>query len=652
MCGFVGYFNLPAKLNPNLPDKLRRASVLLRHRGPDQIGEYFDESKLVGMGFNRLSIIDLTKSGRQPMFNEDESLILTFNGEIYNYLELRGELLEQGHEFKSRTDSEVLLHLYEQVGSDMLSRLDGMFSFVLYDRSTHELFAARDRFGQKPFYYAFTSSGLYWASEFRTLAYLVPENLNENLQGFYHYVTFNCYPREFTFFHEIRKLLPGHSLRFKLDMKEPQIQQYYTLRLRKNSDDQTERNRHLRKLFSSAVKKRLMSEVPIGFYLSGGIDSSSIVMQASKFHSPVSTFSIMLESDPIELDETPYARLVAERCNSNHFEVRLTEHEYVESMFETAWALDEPVNLADAILLNRLTKLAASLGIKVLMSGEGSDEVFFGYPHYYRDIQKYYKYLLVYQFFPAIFRDMLKAGMRATFPNNFGRIHRWLRGRERLLGGDLGLTDEQKNRFLANRILKDKSVVEWSEILSVRLQRQLELDKNSHVAKQIMLNEFNIRLPDLLMMRIDKITMANSVEARNPYLDRELVEYAISLSFDELFDGENGKLALRRALKPLLPSEIINRKKMGFGGSLDGREKPTISAFISEIISGCSFLDDYFRREYLDSLIAPSNEQDFSSVYASRNVVMFALWKQQLDCLISSKKDSVAKENMHIASTC
>lgn len=628
MCGFTGYLVNPSKLCPDLPNRLRRATESLRHRGPDQAGEFFDEAGTVGMGFARLSIIDLSESGRQPMTNEDGSLVLTFNGEIYNYVELRADLVRRGHRFRSRTDSEVVLHLYEQHGADMLKRLDGMYAFVIYDCNRKEIFAARDRFGKKPFYYAYTASGLYWASEFRALVRLVPEELHEDLQGFYHYVTFNCYPREYTFYREIRKLLPGHSLQFSLNKPNVKIQRYYRLGLHENSDSLQERDERIRTLFASAVKKRLMSDVPIGFFLSGGIDSSAIVMQASQFQSDINTFSIALEGDPLELDETPYARLIAQRSGAKHYEARLTEREYAELILQTAWALDEPLNLPDAALLNHLSRLAASVGVKVLLSGEGSDEVFFGYTFYWPRIQHYYKHLARYDRIPTAFRDAAKSILHAIAPHRFSGLQHRLNARDFLMEANLGLGDIQKHNCLAERVVKDRDVREWSETMSARLKRDLGISDQNYFFKQVMLHEFNLRLPDLLLMRVDKVTMANSVETRCPFLDRDLVEYATGIPFDDLYDGRLGKVALRRALADLLPYEIIGRGKVGFGGGDRNMTKPIIATLLRDVIAESGFLKDYYAPAYLDSLVQKSPAE---RSYEDWNVATFAIWRQQLN---------------------
>lgn len=636
MCGFTGYISFEDKDNRRLVHRMRYAASLLQHRGPDQYGEFIETAESVGMAFARLSIIDLSPNASQPMRNEDGNLLLMVNGEIYNYLELKSELEAGGHKFCSHSDSEVLLHLYEDCSMEMLERIDGMFAFVIYNRCTKRLFAGRDRYGKKPFYYARTKSGFYYASEFRALASLVPDTLNEDAQAFYHYVTFNCFPREYTYYKEIRKLLPGHLLSVDALSQRVETRRYYQLQIHEGNDSPSQRDERLRLLFADAVKKRLMSDVPIGFFLSGGIDSSTMVAQAARFHSPVHTYSITLDDDPPEFDETPYARLVADRVGAIHHETRLSEREFVDNIEKVSWLVDEPVVLPDAGLLHVLTRSAANDGVKVLMSGDGADEVFFGYTGYWPPIQQYYERRLIYGLICPPFCSLAKKTLRRLAPDRFQRLQSLLLGRYRFFGENIGISDVQKNRNLSVRILNDPSVREWSEELSIRLQKANRTPHQLHLSKQLMLNEFNIRLPDLLLSRIDRVTMASSVETRNPYLDRALVEYATSIPFEDLFDGDKGKVALRRALKDLLPSEILKRGKMGFGASLAGRAKTGIVALHREVIAGTSFLADYYAPAYLSWLSSEEATKTFTGVHSSWNVITFALWKSRLDDLIRS----------------
>lgn len=638
MCGIIGYLSYDVVHADDLKQRLRAGIYSLRHRGPDQVGEYFAQNGAIGLGFSRLSIIDLSGHAAQPMPNESGSVHLIFNGEIYNYRELRAQLVDRGHQFRSQSDGEVLVHLYEDFGPTMLDYVDGMFAFAIYDAKRDELFAARDRFGQKPFYYANTRSGFYWASELRTLAMLLPERLTEDIQGFYHYVTFNCYPREHTPFREIRKLLPAHSLVVNRSLQQPQTSRYYHLGAGICEQGPAERSERIRELFTQAVKKRLMSDVPLGFYLSGGIDSSSMVLTAAQHHEPVHTFTISIAGDPVEADETGYARVVAEKCHTTHHEVVFSEKEFAQRILKTAWALDEPVTLPDAAMLDCMTAAARDLGMVVMMSGEGGDETFFGYPHYWTQALKYYAKPLLYQAGSRGVRDHLKSILWSISPTSFGRVQRVLRGRFHYFGENVVLDDVEKHRKLAEQVLRHPDVVQRSEELFVNLQPQARLDSSLHLAKQLMLHDFNIRLPDLIMMKIDKITMANSVEARNPFLDKQLVEYAMQLPVSDLYAEGAGKFAFRRAFDDLLPEAIRSRRKVGFGASIEGRPKREFTRLHQQIIRDHSFVREYYASSFLEKLTRADSSLSYGDRYSAWNVAMFVLWKSNMDKLLATKR--------------
>jgi asparagine synthase (glutamine-hydrolysing) len=263
--------------------------------------------------------------------------------------------------------------------------------------------------------------------------------------------------------------------------------------------------------------------------------------------------------------------------------------------------------------------------------------VFFGYTFYSPYIEKNNRVSPIYRLIPDPLRAGTKSLLSLLAPTRFDSVHRWLRGPYSFLGGNIGLSDVQKHRCLAERVLRNGSVLEWSDLFSIHLQREQPNARLAHLSKQLMLNEFNIRLPDLLLTRVDRVTMANSVEVRNPYLDRELVEYATAIPFDDLFDGRLGKVALRRALEGLLPEKILKRGKVGFGGSLEGRRKPLVEAFHREIMAESGFLSDYFDPTYLSWLVTDQAKNTYEGIYASWNVVLFALWKRKLGELMRTR---------------
>ncbi len=627
MCGLTGFLALSDTVPDRLP-RLHAATAALRHRGPDRSAVFEEEDGSAGMGFARLSIIDLSEAGQQPMANEDGNLLLTCNGEIYNHGELRQRLQRKGHRFRSQSDSEVILHLYEELGNGLLDEIDGMYAFVIYDRKKKQVFAARDRFGKKPLYWARTPSGLYWASEFRSLLHLVPEPLDEDLQGFYHYTTFNCFPREFTYFKQINKLMPGHFLELSLSNSRPRIQQYYALRIRGTEDPPEMRRERVRALFEAAVLKRLMSDAPVGFFLSGGIDSTAIVTVASRVMPRVMTFSVGVEGDPKHLDELPPARSVAERCGAEIHARQISDTELRDLIVEAAWALDEPLCSPDTALLSFLSGWARDAGAKVMLSGDGSDEVFFGYPEYWNpQLQQYREEVEPLSWIPPLVRDSAHEILRRVPSNRLARVRARLAGRRFFTGNNLAQTDLGKVTNLAPRVLHDPGVREWSDVMVRRLLKTAARTQRLSPHKLIMLNDFNIRLPEYLLMRVDKVTMANSIETRCPFLDRELVEYAAGLPVEDLYDGRFGKLILRQSMQGLLGDDIAWRPKLGFGGGSPNFVKPAVARMMLEVLEGAGFLSDYYSTAYLDQLRRrPANKRQFKDW----NVVIFGLWKQRL----------------------
>jgi asparagine synthase (glutamine-hydrolysing) len=495
--------------------------------------------------------------------------------------------------------------------------------------------AARDRFGKKPFYWARTASGLYWASEFRSLIHLVPEPLDEDLQGFYHYTTFNCYPRELTYFKQIHKLLPGHWLELSRTDSRPHINQYYTIRVQRTLDPPEVRRERIRELFEAAVRKRLMSDAPVGFFLSAGVDSTAIVSAASGMISPIMTFTVGVEGDPAHLSELPVAQEFADRCGAEIHAHRISEIELRDLLVDSAWALDEPVCIPSSALLNFLARRARDAGAKVMLSGEGSDEVFFGYPEYWDPLlRKYRAEVEPLNWIPSPVRDSIHEFLRRAPSDRLARLRARLTGRRFFTGNGLSQTDFGKISNLSLRVLRDPDVREWSDVLTRELLKTPARKQRLSPEELIMLNEFHIRLPDYLLMRVDKITMASSIETRCPFLDRDLVEYAAGLPFEDLYDGRFGKSILRQSTRDLVGDDIAWRPKIGFGGGSPNFVKPAVERMMTDVLEGATFLSDYYSAAYLDHLRRPRAEQ---RQFKDWNVVFFSLWKQRLKDHMATK---------------
>jgi len=561
MCGICGLvFQDPSR---RLPEGLiDRMTDTLGHRGPDDRGTFEEEG--VGLGHRRLSIIDLSAAGRQPMTNEDGSLLVVFNGEIYNFRDLRRDLRSRGHVFSSRTDTEVILHLYEEKGEACLAELRGMFAFALWDRRRRRLFAARDRAGQKPFVWAELDGAVLFASELKALLEEPSFPKEVDPSAIHHYLTYQYIPSPRTIYSRARKLPAAHYLVW--EDGRVKTERYWSLRyvpkLRLGSLH-AYRERFL-EVFDEAVRLRLVSDVPLGAFLSGGVDSSAVVASMSRAGAaPVRTFSIGFSEK--DYDEVRYARMVAERYGTEHKEM-IVEPKALEILPELVRAYNEPFADSSAVptyYVSRLTRRH----VTVALSGDGGDEAFAGYLRYAVD-----RFLSWYLRLPAfvregILRRLVESLPRTKRPRGFvGQLKRFVASvdpvRERQYVRYLcSFTEEQKGDLYAPDFLaatSDDDPVGFIEELyrlsdgPDHLDRTLSVDTSSY-------------LPDNICVKVDIASMANSLEARSPFLDHHLMEFAAACPGSLKLRGRQGKYLLKKAVAPLLPSEITRRRKMGFG---------------------------------------------------------------------------------------
>jgi asparagine synthase (glutamine-hydrolysing) len=548
----------------------------LVHRGPDDGGTW--TAPRVGLGHRRLSIIDLTPAGHQPMSNEDGTVWITFGGEIYNHAELRRELEGQGHVYRSHTDTETIVHLYEEEGPRCVERLDGMFHYAIWDSRSGELHLARDRLGKKPLYYAQPDGGFVFGSEIKALLEhpaLTPE-LDE--EALFHYLTFVCAPAPLTMFQGIRKLAPAQRMTVRADGSTETETYWSPLGATLDGDDDELAERllaHLRR----AVKRRMMSDVPFGVFLSGGIDSSTnVALMSELMDAPVQTFSIGFD-DP-RFDELRQARRVAELFGTDHHELVVRSSDLEAFVPELVYHQDEPIADWTAVPMHYVSKLARDNGTIVVQVGEGSDELFHGYPSYWAHARFDARYRRALRLVPS---PLARAAASLAFRIGRGVPHAQAleeaaAGRLPFWGGAIAYQGSLKERVLTNGRAHPDSydVVSriWGEAEGAdRLQRMTYL-------------ELKNRLAELLLMRVDKMTMANSVEARVPFLDRDVVEFAMALPPRLRATRTSGKLLLKRAVSRLLPSDVVERPKQGFvapveewfRGDLGGRAQREIRA--------------------------------------------------------------------------
>jgi asparagine synthase (glutamine-hydrolysing) len=563
MCGICGicYLDKERRVEKEFVTGMART---LRHRGPDGEGYYVDGN--VGLGHKRLSIIDLSPVGSQPMCNEDQRLWIVCNGEIYNYLELRQQLGAGGHRFRSHSDTEVILHLYEDEGFECVRWLNGMFAFAIWDARERTLFAARDRFGIKPFYFALTDECFVFASEIKALLYtgLIQPELNPN--GLADYLTFQLCLQEKTLFREIYKLLPGHTLLLKPDGTLG-LKKYWDLDFTIDTDHTENYFEHqLLRLLEDSIRLQLRADVPIGAHLSGGLDSSTITCMASSLMGvPVKTFSGGFKDAP-QYDETSYARIVANRAGTEHHEVFPTPEDFVEALPQLIYYMDEPAagpGLFPQYCVSRL----ASEHVKVVLGGQGGDETFGGYS----------RYLIAY------LEQCLKGGIEGTqeeakYVVTFESILpnlRQLQGYEPLVRYFFsgGLFEPEDRRYFS---LIDRSNSTHGLINNEVLPDQSEYDpyqayheifysaKCKSLINKMTCFDIKTLLPALLHVE-DRTSMAVSLESRVPLLDHRIVELVASMPPMVKYKGGRSKHIFRKVVRHIGPPEIYNRSdKMGF----------------------------------------------------------------------------------------
>ncbi len=558
MCGFAGILDFSGAPVPERSAILEGMTRTLLHRGPDDEGYYVDD--LVGLGHRRLSIIDV-EAGRQPMRNEDGGVWVVCNGEIYNHADLRDVLVKKGHTFRTRADTETIVHAYEEWGADCLERLRGMFAFMLWDRRRRRLFLARDRIGKKPLYYAHVGETLVAGSEIKALLAFPGLDRTLDVEALSDYLSLSYVPREKTIFRHVRKLLPGHYL--VADRSGVRVDSYWDIRFAPAPETDDAAVERLAALLRESVALRLGSDVPLGAFLSGGLDSSAVVgLMARASASPVITASIGF-SDP-KLDELAYARLVARHYQTDHSELTVTPAE-VDVLEQLSWYYDEPFGDSSAVPTYYVSQLARRR-VKVALSGEGGDENFAGYRRYYFDVRENFLRAL----FPAVLRRPLFSLVSALYPKA-DYLPRVFRGKaflgnlartpwEAYLHSVSGIAEADKARLLngdARHALGGYRTAELFHDL-------YEAADGTDPLARIQYIDFKTYLPDDLLTKVDRASMANGLEVRCPLLDHRLVEYVAGLPSHMKLNGTQTKAIFKEAVRGLVPEEIVRRKKMGF----------------------------------------------------------------------------------------
>lgn len=557
MCGIVG----AVVENERAEGLVKQMTPLLTHRGPDEDGFYSDDG--VSFGFRRLSIID-PNAGHQPVFGEDEAVVAFCNGEIYNHAAHRESLERTGHRLRSGSDAEVIPHLYEQLGLDFAGRLHGMFAISLYDRKKRQLVLARDPIGIKPLYYMQTSQGFYFASEMKCFL-LVPEYAPEvDRTALDRLLTFRHIPGENCLLNGVRSLPPGHLLVYDLDTRTARTERFYSIpdRVSKPRINMDEAVTEVLRLFDDAVRARLMSDVPLGVALSGGLDSSAVAASvAIQSGSPI-TFAVNTGETT---DDVECARLVAERYKTNHHELQMVPGDLHSVVPTVMWHVEEPFGIAE--VPSYYLGMAAAKYVKVLLSGDGADELFGGYSRFQP-----------INMMPFLPKSVLKWG--------------YVRGVN-------GLTKRERRRLYGSA---QRSHIGPDS--NIKLDASLDRTGGT-VLDRILRYELEVQLPQYQLTRLDKMTMAHSVETRVPFLDTDLVAYVANLSSRLKVRGIREKLLLKRAMADRLPARIIERRKFGLTAPAKRLLRGDSGDFYrQELNAGRSTLGYYFSSSAIDRLFS------------------------------------------------
>jgi asparagine synthase (glutamine-hydrolysing) len=613
MCGIAGITWKDEAL-------VARMTKVIAHRGPDQDGIYTDE--FISLGHRRLSIIDLSEHGRQPMSNEDGSVWVVFVGEIYNFQALRPVLEGLGHTFRSRTDTEVIVHAYEEYGPACVERFNGMFAFAVWDRKRRELVLARDRLGVKPLYYYAQDEKLIFASEIKAIVQ-VPEVKREiNPEALYHYIGYEFVPAPATMFRNVQKLPPGHYLRYKDGKTE--IVRYWDVEFHRQAHSRQYYEETMRDMLTESVRKRLVSDVPLGVFLSGGLDSSAVVALMSRCGvEPIQTFSLGY-ADP-SFSELNYARIVAKQFGTKHRELIIDP--ITPDLIEKAvWHLDEPMTDLSTIPFYLICKKARE-HVTVCLSGEGGDEVLVGYDRFKASKANGY-----YAFLPEWVRRGVIAPLINALPDQPQKkglvnvVKRFIQGG--LLPDEAGHmrwqyfgvpADDQQ--LFAKDILGEITRDPFAPVRAhaLRCNSTERLDREIYV-------DLKFTMPDSVLMKVDKMSMAHALEVRVPFLDYQFVEFCATIPGDLKLEGFTTKGIFRSAMKGILPDEIRERGKQGYSLPIKNWLRQELREYTTDLLTSSPLMEEAFNMAYIRQLIREHGEYQANHNHILWALINLAIW--------------------------
>ncbi len=618
MCGIAGLVNSDKYRNVD-PDVMRNMCTVIRHRGPDDTGMMVQGR--VGIGMTRLSIIDVA-GGHQPIHNEDKSIWIVFNGEIYNFKDLRDDLLKKGHRFETSSDTETIVHLYEEYGEDCVNYLRGMFAFAIWDKVKEELFIARDRLGIKPLHYLADGKRLIFGSEIKSILQVpdVPREMQPS--ALIKYLPFGYVPDPETMFKGICKLPPGHSLTYKRGHID--IKQYWNVEYKQEKVQKEEFYiERLLEILNEAVKIRLISEVPLGAFLSGGVDSSIVVaLMARQMGEPVKTFSIGFENQ--SFNELKYARMVAEKYGTDHHE-EIVNPDAESIILDLVRQFDEPFADSSAIPTYYVSKMAKKF-VTVVLSGDGGDELFGGYNHYLEgNLTRY----------ASLIPDCIK---KAVLLNITKVIPEWSPGINTLRS--IACNDNERfvrkyskglstlhNEIFSLEICEQVATTDPSDTI---LQYTKQMSGRDNLSKMQYLDT-KTYLPCDILTKVDRTSMMVSLESRVPILDHHLVEFAATIPPELKIQGKNTKYILKKAAERLLPREVLYRPKQGFAVPMRTWIKKDWSEMAHELVLGDRAVErNNFNPKYLDTVMSEHRWGRRDHSYIIWTLMMLELWYREM----------------------
>ncbi|HEY0459835.1 MAG TPA: asparagine synthase (glutamine-hydrolyzing) [Pyrinomonadaceae bacterium] len=623
MCGIAGWINLENKSSQNGEATLHAMCERMKHRGPDSEGLWVENQ--VALGMRRLSIIDLA-TGEQPVYSEDKQVVVVMNGELYNFREVRADLEKRGHKFETQTDTEILPHLYEEYGEAMLEHINGMFAFALWDKRREKLLIARDRFGEKPLYYGVFDGKLIFASEPKVLLANPAVKPEIDTHALRQFLSFDYVPAPASIYKGISKLPAAHLL--TVEKGEIKVRRYWNLSWHKNGSTPVieKAAKDLRELLADAVRMRLVSDVPLGILLSGGVDSSTVAAFATQFSTgKVKTFSIGFEED--SFDESKFARQVANHLGTEHYEDKLSVGKAADLISEIGTWLDEPMSdgsLLPTFLLSRFVRKY----VTVALGGDGGDEIFAGYPMYFG-----HKVANIYGKIPRLLRNGLIEPVVNNLPVSTRNLSFDYKAKRFVAASKYDLVTRHHSWFGSfsideqQRLLSRDVLAATSDDIYKGAKDLLEICDAADEIEQMQFLDLNFYMAEDILTKVDRASMAVSLEVRAPFLDPRVAEFAAGLPLEYKLKGSKGKYILKKAVEPLLPRAILQRPKKGFGIPIAEWLKQRLNPLLHDLLAPERLKNQgLFDSDFVQQLIKEHETGAASHHKQLWTLLVFQLW--------------------------